>query len=248
MGKERKAPERSFIRELVPDWRPTREQALWAVRITLILIVLLGVLELIGDYYGKTLWNWATILLVPAVLAIGGYWFNRSQQVRQQEQQSASEALEERRTRHNEIVKALQGEKEPVAYVAFKVRKGGLPNDKERRAQLLTALYLAILFQHADRTRALVFSALRDSYHNKHGEEVMETLRRLKRDFTRYKEDLADGQKRLKEKEAISSEEAFNIGIDKHIIRLKILEEALENGLPEQKEMGSVSQETKEPQ
>jgi hypothetical protein len=97
VDQEQKPPERSFIRELVPDWRPTREQVLWAVRITIVLVVLLVILEFIGDYYDKSLWDWATILLVPAVLAIGGYWFNRRQQERDQwnaEQRAQDETLQ----------------------------------------------------------------------------------------------------------------------------------------------------------
>jgi uncharacterized protein YjbI with pentapeptide repeats len=89
---------RAFIRELlVPDWLPTRNQVLWSIRITIGSVILLGVLERIGNYYDKTLWNWATILLVPAVLAIGGYWFNRRQQERDQrnaEQRAQDEALQ----------------------------------------------------------------------------------------------------------------------------------------------------------
>jgi hypothetical protein len=216
----------SFIGELVPDWRPTREQMLWMIRIVIVLVGLLGILTLIGSAFGITLWDWLKLLIIPAVVAGGTLWFNQNQQARHQEQQE-----------HNEIVEALQGEKESGAYVAVQVREEGLPNDKERRAQILTALYLAMLFQQADRTRALVFSALRDSYHKGHGEEVMETLCRLKDDFTRYKEELAG----LKEKDA------YGIEIDKHIKRLEVLEEALKKSLPEPKEMSSVSQETKEP-
>jgi hypothetical protein len=132
------------------------------------------------------------------------------------------------------MVRALQGEKESVAYVAVQVREEGLPDDKERRAQLLTALYLAILFQKSDRTRALVFSALRHSYYKKHREEVMEMLKRLTVDFTRYQKHLSAGG-------------AFTINIDKYIRKLKVLEKAFEKDLREQKDMGSVSQETAEP-
>ena len=221
---------------LVPGWHPTAGQSLvWVTRSAIIL----GVLLLIASAVDKTLWDWLELLIIPAVIAGGTIWFNQAQQVRQQEQQRSLAALEERRARHNEIVNALQGEKESVAYVAFQVREEGLPDDKERRAQLLTALYLAILFQHADRTRALVFSALRDSYHKEHGEEVMETLRRLKRDFTRYKNDLGAAQQKL----AVEKEKRFNISsMDKHIERLKVLEEAL----LKQEERGLVSQDIEE--
>jgi len=70
---------RSFVRALVPDWRPTREQKLWAVRIILVLVVLLGTLTLVGLPFDVTLWDWLDLLIVPIVLALGGYLFTRSE-------------------------------------------------------------------------------------------------------------------------------------------------------------------------
>jgi uncharacterized protein YjbI with pentapeptide repeats len=40
---------------------------------------------LIGYRYGITLWDWIKLLIVPAVIAGGGLWFNRQQQDRQRE-------------------------------------------------------------------------------------------------------------------------------------------------------------------
>lgn len=79
MEQEQKPRERSFIGELVPDWRPTRDQVLWAVRIILMLVALLGILTLIGLPFDVTLWNWLDLLIIPVVLAIGGYLFTRSE-------------------------------------------------------------------------------------------------------------------------------------------------------------------------
>jgi hypothetical protein len=211
-------------------------------RIVIVLVGLLGILTLIGSAFGITLWDWLKLLIIPAVIAGGTLWFNQNQQARQQEQQG-----------HNEIVAALQGEKESVAYIAVRVREKGLPtDDKERRGQLLMALYLAILFQHADRSRALVFSALRDSCQKEYRKEHMETLQRLIEDFTRYKNDLgaaqrtryknglSAAQKKLAEKKDLGFDMA---SMDKHIERLKVLEEALR----EQKEMGLSQEKSKSP-
>jgi hypothetical protein len=82
---EQKPRERSFIRELVPDWRPTREQILWAVRFTIVLVVLLCLLTLIGLPFGITLWEWIKLLIVPAVLALGAFLFTRSENRRAQQ-------------------------------------------------------------------------------------------------------------------------------------------------------------------
>jgi uncharacterized protein YjbI with pentapeptide repeats len=79
VDQEQKPRERSFIRELVPDWRPSRGQVLWTVRIVLVLVVVLGLLTLIGLPFDVTLWNWMDLLIIPVVLAIGGYLFTRAE-------------------------------------------------------------------------------------------------------------------------------------------------------------------------
>lgn len=87
----------SFIRELVPDWRPTRKQLLWAIRIIVMLFLLLGILTFIGLPFGISLWNWVKLLIVPAVIAGGGIWFNRQQRERELEvadQRAQDEALQ----------------------------------------------------------------------------------------------------------------------------------------------------------
>ena len=97
MEQEPKHKERSFIRELVPDWRPTREQVVWTVRIVIGIVFLLGILTLIGLPFNVALWEWVKRLIVPAVIAAGGLWFNRQQQERserQAEQRAQDEALE----------------------------------------------------------------------------------------------------------------------------------------------------------
>jgi uncharacterized protein YjbI with pentapeptide repeats len=97
VDQEQNPRERSFIRELVPEWRPTRKQRLWTARVTIVLIVLLGILTLIGLPFGITLWEWMKLLIVPAVIAAGGLWFNRQQRDREMEiaeQRSQDEALQ----------------------------------------------------------------------------------------------------------------------------------------------------------
>jgi hypothetical protein len=88
-----------LIRLLVPDWRPTTQQVLWSVGIVAALVVAISivlgyVLEwewtgLVKDkaYTKRTLWDWLQLLIIPAVLAGVGLWFNRQQ--REQELQTA---------------------------------------------------------------------------------------------------------------------------------------------------------------
>jgi uncharacterized protein YjbI with pentapeptide repeats len=83
VGPEKSPRERveDLISLLVSDWRPTPRQVLWAIRIA----IALGLLLAISYAYGITLWDWLKLLIVPAVIAIGGLWFNRQQQERQRE-------------------------------------------------------------------------------------------------------------------------------------------------------------------
>jgi hypothetical protein len=72
-------------------WRPTRRQVLWTVGIVVALLVLIRIgYVLPGTGFGqskvaqdvrpaKTLWDWLDLLIVPIVLAIGGYLFTRSE-------------------------------------------------------------------------------------------------------------------------------------------------------------------------
>src|SRR5215217_5239188 len=60
-------------------WQPTRRQLLWAGASGGLLTIAI----LIGYRYGTTLWDWIKLLVVPAVIAGGGFWFNRQQQERQ---------------------------------------------------------------------------------------------------------------------------------------------------------------------
>jgi Pentapeptide repeats (8 copies) len=86
-------------------WRPTRRQLLWAEVIAALALL---IIVICGYFFGwpwtgltsskvppntqptKTLWDWLDLLIVPIVLAIGGYLFNSSQN-------RATEAAAERR-------------------------------------------------------------------------------------------------------------------------------------------------------
>jgi hypothetical protein len=61
--------------------QPTGRLILW---IGLSLAVL-AIAILIGYRYGITLWDWIKLLIVPGVIAGGGFWFNRQQRERELE-------------------------------------------------------------------------------------------------------------------------------------------------------------------
>jgi hypothetical protein len=82
-----------LIQLLVSDWRPSATQVLWGIRIGIVL----GILVLIGYFYGITLWQWVQLLIIPAVIAAGGAWFNSEQNARErftQEQRAQDDALQ----------------------------------------------------------------------------------------------------------------------------------------------------------
>jgi hypothetical protein len=93
MDEEQKARARSLISEIVPDWRLTRQQTLWTIRIAIVF----GILVLIGYDYDITLWDWLMLLIIPAVIAGGGIWFNQQQRERElavEAQRAQDEALQ----------------------------------------------------------------------------------------------------------------------------------------------------------
>src|SRR5215213_625093 len=101
----------TFKRIFVLRWQPTTEQLLWIIRFAIIL-VFLSVLVIIGYHFewtgfgdsvrevgknkdlrrAKLLWDWMQLLVVPAALAIGGFWLaNRAQKQRDKENEDARE-------------------------------------------------------------------------------------------------------------------------------------------------------------
>ena len=68
-------------------WPPTRRQLLWAGGIAATVFVIVVICGYIFGWKwtglpNRTLWDWLRLLIVPAVLAIGGYLFTRSENKR----------------------------------------------------------------------------------------------------------------------------------------------------------------------
>jgi hypothetical protein len=80
--------------------RPTRKQLLWTVGVLAGIVVIVGACIFLRfayvrewkwtglvknpDFHKRTLWDWLNLLIVPAVLALGGYLFTRSENRRTQ--------------------------------------------------------------------------------------------------------------------------------------------------------------------
>jgi hypothetical protein len=94
-----------LISLLVPDWRPTSRQGLWAIRIGIVLSLLVA----IGYAYDITLWDWIKLLVVPGVIAGVGIWFNHQQRERElgiaREQREQDTKIAASRT-HDEALQA----------------------------------------------------------------------------------------------------------------------------------------------
>ena len=68
-------------------WRPTRRQLLWAGGVAVLAFL---IIVICGYLFGwkwtglpeRTLWDWLDLLIVPVVLAIGGYLFTQTENQR----------------------------------------------------------------------------------------------------------------------------------------------------------------------
>lgn len=146
MEQQQKPRERSFIAELVPDGRPTRVQVLWAVRIA----ILLSIVVLIGYAFDITLWDWLKLLVIPTVLAAGGYLFNRALSERQQR-------FEDQRAWGQAQDTALQSYLEQIGRYLLDEDLRDPPTDSEVR-RLALARTRSILFTlDAARKRLLLY-------------------------------------------------------------------------------------------
>ena len=100
-------------------WPPTRGQVLWTGGV----VACLAVSILISYRYGITLWDWLKLLIVPAVIAGGGIWFNRQQRERE---------LEIAREQRERDIKIADERAQDEALQAYFDQIGQLLLDKDR--------------------------------------------------------------------------------------------------------------------
>ena len=87
----------ALLKLLVPDEQPTAAQILWAIRIVVAVVIVLGVLVLIGSSFGITLWDWLRVLAVPVTIGVAVPWLNWLQKERElevEQKRAADEALQ----------------------------------------------------------------------------------------------------------------------------------------------------------
>jgi hypothetical protein len=116
--------------------------------------------------------------------------------------------IQGKKAEHDQVLKALQGEKEAVAYIAYKLANGrmALPEKEKEQHDIIEGLCLAAIFSSADRTRVLVYEALRFLKDDKNGPtkktEIEEVVQSINASFSNYKTlathvDLETGFRRL---------------------------------------------------
>jgi hypothetical protein len=93
-----------------PRRRPTRRQVLWTLGLAAVLAV---------DRYDKTLWDWMKLLIVPAVIAGGGLWFNRQQREREleiaREPRERDVEIADRRAQERSVASVPRSDRKPAA-------------------------------------------------------------------------------------------------------------------------------------
>jgi hypothetical protein len=238
---EQEPSNKPIIKEaLLPNgWPPRRKVAVVAVRI-IAALAMLAVFMIVATYVcdcGLTRWKWLRLLIVPATIAGVGIWFNWAQQKREAVRKAEQAEEESREARIREAIQnAVQGEKETVAYVAYKVEKEGLKNvlqetaakDRMRRGEMLESLCLSYLFEASDRTRAMILAALERSLKNEdlHREEnkkvIEETLCRLYEAISDYEIKLVHSAKSHN-----IDVNKLKIGVEEHRLKLKALQGVL---------------------
>lgn len=120
--------------------------------------------------------DWIAVITSSAALVLSLVTFFRGQ-------------LRERKASDESVVKALQGEKEAVMYVAHKTAspkwQHRLQNETFRN-DVITAMCLAWLAESSDRAKAIIFAALTQFVSCNYGKSVHSVLDTLSRNYNAY--------------------------------------------------------------
>lgn len=96
--------------------------------------------------HAKTLWDWLQLLIVPIMLAIGGFWLNQIQRGREQRTTEQQASLERELTRDNQQESLLQAYIDKLSELLEKKLRESKPEDELRKiARVRTLTVLARL-------------------------------------------------------------------------------------------------------
>ena len=140
---------------------------MWAIR----LAVIIGIVILIVSAVDKPLWDWLDLLIVPVVLALGGYLFTRSENRRRQqieEQRAQQTALQAYLEQITELVRGGLREEDPLSPLRLLARGRTLSLfwqlDPKRKRALLQMLHEAGLIGKGTPVIGLSGADLREAY------------------------------------------------------------------------------------
>jgi len=115
------------------------------VAIGSIAIVLLGVLAFIFASYwfgwswtglpNKGLWDWLQLLIIPGILALGGFWLNRIQKDRDRKAEKAQVELERANREDNQREATLQAYIDKMSELLLKEHLGELPPEGDLKPE-----------------------------------------------------------------------------------------------------------------
>jgi hypothetical protein len=151
------------------SWLPATEvqRLVWTIRG----VILLGLLVLIASAVDKTFWDWLDLLIVPVVLAIGGYLFTRSENSRTQqieEQRSQQTALQSYLEQITQLVREGLRDEDPLSPLRLLARGRTLSVfwqlDPMRKRALLQMLHEAGLIGKGTPIIGLSGADLRNAY------------------------------------------------------------------------------------
>jgi hypothetical protein len=107
-----------------------------------------------------------------------------------------------RSARQEDLIRALQGDMASVGYEAYRVGTDGWPESPAESRALCDALCLSAVFEKSDRSRALIYRALR-KIPPQHAEDLRATIDELERIFDPVRSlgdglDVERGRRRLR--------------------------------------------------
>ena len=111
------------------------------------------------------------------------------------------ERIADSKAREQELLlRALQGEKESVGFMALEIARRPSMVTAENRERLLTALCTSWVFESSSRARAIILRALK-LFNSEHHKEISDLLKEIERDFDEY--DKKFQKKELEERRAL---------------------------------------------
>lgn len=112
---------------------------------------------------GKTLWDWMQLLLVPFMLAIGGFWLNRIQKNREERAIEQRDKTEREIAKDNQQETALQTYIDKMSELLLSRRLHESQSEYEEACKIARVRTLTILYQSNTRRANYVLTFLRES-------------------------------------------------------------------------------------